>query len=139
MDLPLERAAIDPTRESFKALFDRVPQEGPVLMLNLLAFRDQAADGAQAPARTGRQAYAAYSEAVAPLLARVGASVQWLGDAHHALIGPPGEQWDEVLLVRYPSRDAFVAMIQSADYKAIVHHRTAALRDARLIATTPRS
>ncbi|MDA7418267.1 DUF1330 domain-containing protein [Xenophilus arseniciresistens] len=138
MDLPLERAAIDPTRETFKALFSRVPQEGPVVMLNLLAFREQAADGAQAPARTGRQAYAAYSEAVAPLLARVGASVQWLGDAHHALIGPPGEQWDEVLMVSYPSRDAFVAMIQSPEYKAIVHHRTAALRDARLIATTLR-
>lgn len=138
MNLPLDRAAIDPTRETFKALFSCVPPQGPIVMLNLLAFRDQAADGAQAPARTGRQAYAAYSDAVAPLLARVGASVQWQGDAHHALIAPPGEHWDEVLMVSYPSRDAFVAMIQSPEYQAIVHHRTAALRDARLVACTVR-
>jgi hypothetical protein len=30
-------------------------------------------------------------------------------------------------------------MMQSSDYRAIVHHRTAALRDARLIVTTRRS
>lgn len=138
MDPLADRAAIDPTRESFKALFDRVPAEGPVVMLNLLAFREHAADPQGSPRRSGRAAYAAYSQAVAPLLARVGASVRWLADAHHALIAPPGEHWDEVLLVEYPSRDAFVSMIQSPEYKAIVHHRAAALKDARLIATTSR-
>lgn len=130
-----DRSAIDPTRESFKQLFERVPAKGPIVMLNLLAFRDQAADGA----RTGRQAYGAYSVAVQPLLAAAGARVQWIGDAHHALIAPSGETWDEVLLVEYPSRDAFAAMIQSPAYAAIVHHRTAALRDSRLIACTPRA
>ncbi|RYF83759.1 MAG: DUF1330 domain-containing protein [Comamonadaceae bacterium] len=138
MDLPAERAAIDPTRETFKALFSCVPAEGPIVMLNLLAFRDQAVQAPGAPARTGREAYAAYIEAVAPLLQRAGATVQWQGDAHHALVAPPGESWDEVLLVTYPSRDAFVTMMQSPEYKAIVHHRTAALRDARLVATTVR-
>lgn len=128
------RSAIDPTRESFKQLFDRVPAKGPIVMLNLLAFRDRAADADGA--RTGRQAYAAYSAAVLPLLAAAGGRVQWVGDAHHALIAPPGEGWDEVLLVEYPSRDAFAAMIQSPAYAAIVHHRTAALRDSRLIACT---
>jgi len=44
-----------------------------------------------------------------------------------------------VLLVEYPSREAFASMIQSSAYAAIVHHRTAALRDSRLIATTARS
>ena len=115
------RRSIDPTRESFKALFERAPAQGPVQMLNLLAFRDTAEDGG----RTGRQ-----------LLAAVGGRVLWVADAHHAFIAPPGETWDEVLLVEYPSRDAFVAMMQSPDYQAIVHHRSAALRDARLIVTT---
>ncbi|WP_304304123.1 DUF1330 domain-containing protein [Pseudacidovorax intermedius] len=138
MSLPPERAVIDPTRDSFKQLFERVPAGAPVLMLNLLAFRAQAADEPGAPVRSGRAAYATYSEAVAPLLARVGGQVRWVADARHALVAPPGEDWDEVLLVAYPTRDAFAAMIQSPEYRAIVHHRTAALRDARLIATTSR-
>jgi len=87
MDAPSDRTAIDPTRESFKQLFQRVPAEGPVVMLNLLAFREQATDGR----RTGRQAYADYSKAVAPLLAAVGGRLQWFGEAHHALIAPSDE------------------------------------------------
>ena len=131
--LPHEpQRAIDPTRESFKALFERAPAQGPVQMLNLLAFRDTAEGGG----RTGRQAYAEYSKAVEPLLAAVGGRVLWVADAHHAFIAPPGETWDEVLIVEYPSRAAFVAMMQSPDYQAIVHHRSAALCDARLIVTT---
>src|SRR4051812_9811950 len=136
--VPPDRVSIDPTRESFKALFERVPAEGRVMMLNLLAFRETADDAPGAPARSGKAAYAAYSEAVAPLLARVGAHVYLMAPALHSVIAPAGEVWDEMLLVEYPSRDAFAAMIQLPEYQAIVHHRTAALRDARLIATAPR-
>ncbi len=125
--------SIDPTREQFKALFALAPASGPVQMLNLLAFKGATEDG-----RTGRAAYADYSRAVAPMLAALGGRVLWLADAHHALIAPAGEEWDEMLLVEYPSRDAFVAMMQSPEYQAIVHHRSAALRDARLIVTTRR-
>ena len=61
-----------------------------------------------------------------------------MGEAHAALIAPPEERWDEVLLVRYPSVAAFVGMLQQHDYQAATVHRTAALEDARLIATTER-
>ena len=47
----------------------------------------------------------------------------------------PGEQWDEVLLVRYPSIGAFFTMVMAPDYQAQSIHRTAALEDARLICT----
>jgi len=63
--------------------------------------------------------------------------VIWQGDAKHAFIAPPDEQWDEVLLVEYPSKDAFLAMLKSPGYQAITFHRTAALEDARLIVTVP--
>ena len=73
--LPHEpQRAIDPTRESFKALFERAPAQGPVQMLNLLAFKDTAEDGG----RTGRQAYAEYSKAaraVSPARRRLPASM----------------------------------------------------------------
>ena len=128
-----DRSVINPTKASFKGLFDGVPADVPIVMLNLLAFREMALDAGD-PHRSGRVAYAAYSEAVAPLLERVGAKVQWHGKARHALVAPPNEEWDEVLLVAYPSREAFVSMIKSPEYQAITHHRTAALRDARLVA-----
>ena len=38
-----------------------------------------------------------------------------------------------VLLVTYPTAQAFLDMIQSPDYQAIVYHRSAALSDSRLI------
>ncbi|PHQ56461.1 MAG: hypothetical protein COA29_04190 [Porticoccus sp.] len=38
-----------------------------------------------------------------------------------------------MLLVRYPSIDAFLEMINSPEYKKIVHHRAAAMDDSRLM------
>ncbi|MDX1598408.1 MAG: DUF1330 domain-containing protein, partial [Marinobacter sp.] len=62
------------------------------------------------------------------------AEVIWSGRGVGALIAPPDESWDQVLLVRYPSIDAFLAMIESPEYKGVVKHRTAALKDSRLVA-----
>jgi len=129
--------SIDPTAESVKQLVARVPTGVPVVMLNLLRFREQAAypeDKAQ-PLRSGREAYAVYVKEIEPHLGAVGGRMIWKGSAHHAFIAPPGESWDEVLLVEYPSRDAFLAMLKSPPYQAMTFHRTAALEDARLIVT----
>ena len=130
-------ATVDLTPERFKQLFERVPADTPVTMLNLLRFRDVAAYAAerQQPQRTGAEAYAAYSRAVLPLLKGVGARVVWSGRARHALIAPADESWDEVLLVEYPSVAAFARMVTSPEYQAIYFHRAAALLDSRLIAT----
>jgi uncharacterized protein (DUF1330 family) len=129
------RLAIDPTRESLAHFGEAFPEGLPVVMLNLLRFRERAADrDAQAP-RSGRAAYAEYSRLVTPMLAAVGGKPLWMGRTHATLIAPEGEAWDEVLLVQYPSREAFLQMVTSAEYRAVVHHRTAALADSRLIAS----
>jgi uncharacterized protein (DUF1330 family) len=129
---------IDPSAEGFTQFFERAPVSGPILMLNLLRFRNEAALTDQHPIpRSGRKAFADYSRAIAPLLEKTGARVVLAADAHHALIAPPSESWDQMILVEYPSRDAFVAMLQSPEYQAITHHRQAALADSRLIVTTP--
>ena len=52
-----------------------------------------------------------------------------------SVIAPDTEEWDETVLVQYPSREAFLGMIESEAYLAISPHRTAALLDSRLIAT----
>ncbi|HEY0848239.1 MAG TPA: DUF1330 domain-containing protein [Noviherbaspirillum sp.] len=129
--------SINPTPASVKQLVANVPPGIPVVMLNLLRFRDRAdyPPEMELPSCSGRDAYAEYSRLVGPLLARVGGKVIWQGEARHAFIAPEGEEWDEVLLVAYPSRDAFLGMLKSPDYQAITVHRTSALEDARLIAT----
>jgi len=130
---------IDPTPESFKAMFTAVPAETPVVMLNLLRFRKRAVyrSGAKQPSRSGIEAYAEYSRLVWPCLQAVGGKALWRAKAHHALIAPADESWDELLLVEYPSIEAFAEMITSEEYQRIVFHRTAALLDSRLVVTTP--
>ena len=132
-------ASIEPTRDQLDA-FVQADLDGPVVMLNLLRYRD-VADYSRSPELapdediTGEQAYQRYSEAVVPHLQKVGGELRYLGEARPNVIGPEGEAWDAVLLVRYPSRDAFASMALDPDYLAIAGHRTAALADSRLIPT----
>jgi uncharacterized protein (DUF1330 family) len=127
---------VNPTRESISAL-GRVPGNTPIVMVNLLRFRDRAAypPGSSFGECTGRQAYKRYMEHAAKPLGEVGAKAVWFSRALACVIAPVDEQWDQVLLVRYPSVDAFMAMIRIPDYLAASVHREAALEDSRLIAT----
>ena len=43
-----------------------------------------------------------------------------------------GDDWDAVVLVRYPSREVFAGMVRSPEYRAIEHLRVEALEDAVL-------
>jgi uncharacterized protein (DUF1330 family) len=124
---------VDPTPQSLNAFLENAPGDTPLVMLNLLRFREVAdyPDGAEKV--TGQEAYARYGELVQPFLAGVGGQLEWQGVAHESLIGPEDERWDACLLVRYPSKAAFVEMVMNPDYQAITHHRTAALSDSRLV------
>ena len=126
---------VNPSRERI-AEFDReTPDDRPIVMVNLLKFRERADYPDGGPGGSGRDAYLRYSKAVVPLLWEVGGQVLWVGKARAGVIVPEGESWDEVALVHYPSRRAFLRMVGSAAYQSIMHHRTAALIDARLIET----
>ena len=126
--------AVNPTQEQLRKVLAETPKDQPVVMLNLLRFRDRADYQEEAPERTGREAYSLYMAEAAACVKAVGAEVIWSGRSVGSLIAPPDESWDQVLLVRYPSIDAFMAMIESPEYKGVVKHRTAALRDSRLVA-----
>jgi uncharacterized protein (DUF1330 family) len=123
---------INPTLAEMEAFERATPDSQPIVMLNLLKFRDLAD---YAAGGTGREAYERYSQAVLPLLLKAGGKPLWLGEARAGVIVPDGESWDEVLLVHYPSRAAFLQMVKSDAYQRIMHHRTAALSDSRLIET----
>lgn len=122
-------ASLEPTAEQIQRLLAS-DDEGPVVMINLLRYAERASDGSD---RTGRQAYADYGAAVIPMVLALGGSIEVLGEAAPTFIGPEGEEWDDVALIRYPNRAAFVGMITSAEYQAVQPHRDAALADSRLI------
>lgn len=115
--------AVDPTGEQIQQFRDG-DDGAPVVMLNLLRFRP---DG-------GRERYQQYARAVGQrFLPAVGGEVIFHGQAAAApLIADASGDWDEVLLVRYPSRQAFLQMLADPAYQEVTALRTEALEDAVL-------
>ncbi len=106
--------------------------EEPVVMLNLLRFKERA-DGIDEGV-SGREAYALYGEQAAPFLAAVGGRMLSAVEARQVVIGPEETEWDLALLVEYPSRAKFLEMAVDPAYLKVHEHRAAALADSRLIA-----
>lgn len=132
----------DPMRAFFERTVQRleaIPAGTPVVMINLLRYREHAQYPAGCPEApcSGKDAYGRYVRAAEGFVTGVGGHVVWRGRPQAMVLGPSSERWDEALLVQYPSRDAFLAMIANPGYQAITLHRTAALEDSRLIATLP--
>jgi uncharacterized protein (DUF1330 family) len=118
--------AIDPDGD-FLTDFLADDADSPVVMLNLLRF----ADG-------GRPLYQQYTKAFGKAVGpRYGVKVIYAGDGGIPLVAETGQQWDAVLLVRYPSRYAFRDMINDPDYQQITHLRRQALAEAVLQPTRP--
>ena len=110
---------IDPTADQVRAVRD-LEVEGPLVMLNLLRFNEG-----------GEARYQAYGEAAAPFLKQSGATIRYLGKVMATVIG--GDAWDEVILVEYPSKEAFLGMIAAEGYPSEM--RASALADSRLYLT----
>lgn len=105
--------------------------DAPVVMLNLLKYRETAESGSGVDGLSGEEAYRVYGRRFAALNPKFGGEPIWMGKALNTLIGD--EDWDMIILVRYPTRRQFVDMIADADYQAIAPIRAAALKDSRLI------
>ena len=119
-----ELTYIEPTGEGLKS-FGEIDLQGPIHMLNLLRFKP---DG-------GRESYQKYSDNTMPLLKQRGAKLIYRGNGRMTVIG--GESWDTIVIVEYPSRDAFFDMVGSEEYQKGVHWRTEALEDSRLVCMQP--
>jgi uncharacterized protein (DUF1330 family) len=119
-------SSLEPTPEQFAALTAR-PAEAPVVMVNLLKFKSLG----------GLQRYLQYGREVAPHLERVGATVRYAGTAPAVVIGD-GERpwWDAILIVEYPTPQAFIDMVTTPEYAKVHEHRAAALERGDLIATS---
>ena len=89
--------------------------QGPIVMVNLMRFRDRSLDGDG----SGWDAYLRYSALTVPMIKARGGTLLWTGDAKAVALGPQaGNQWDYLALVYYPSVAAFIDMMTSADYES---------------------
>lgn len=129
--------SVEPSAEQMAAFAALSGEDAPIVMINLLRYREQAEypDGFDAEPCTGREAYGRYSEVALRRVASVGGSILFMGDVAATVIAPESEGWDDAVLVRYPSPQAFLEMVAQPEYLAAAPHRSAALADSRLIAT----
>lgn len=116
----------EPTPDQFAALAAR-PADAPVVMVNLLKFKPQG----------GVESYLRYGREVVPHLERVGAKLRYAGGAPSVVIGD-GERpwWDAILIVEYPTPQAFIDMVTTREYAKVHEHRAAGLDRGDLIATS---
>ena len=98
-------------------------EDGPFYMINLIQFREKAVypDGRETDL-TGREANNLYSPI--DILEEIGAEVVFMAQVEKMRLGD-GTKWDQVAIVRYPSRRAFLQMTQRPDFQARSIHKDA--------------
>ena len=107
--------------------------EGPVVMVNLMRFRERSLDGDG----SGWDAYLRYSALTVPMIKARGGTLLWTGDAKAVALGiEAGNTWDYLALVYYPDVAAFIDMMTSKDYETRCDpHRTNGCAEHVIIAT----
>jgi uncharacterized protein (DUF1330 family) len=114
--------------DALRALAD----DAPVVMLNLMRFRDRSLDGNG----SGWDAYLRYSALAIKQIKAVGGTIIWTGAAEAVALGVPDRhRWDYVALVRYPSRAAFLTMMHSPEYTIANVERENGCADHAIVAT----
>lgn len=100
---------------------------GPVVMVNLLRFTED-----------GRDEYVHFTRTRSiKLLARYGGEIIYAGNGSTVLAAVPAQIWDAVLIVRYPSRDAFRQMLEDPEFAGLSEVRGRTLDATLLQATVP--
>ena len=112
---------------------EQMDREAPVVMVNLMRFRERSLDGDG----SGWDAYLRYSALTVPMIKARGGTLLWTGDARVVALGrQDGNQWDYLALVYYPDVSAFIDMMTSADYETRCDpHRTNGCAEHVIIAT----
>lgn len=101
---------------------------GPVLMLNMLKFRDR------------RLYIEEYLPAFERVMAALGleAKINLISDILTNVVADEGESWDALLLVEYSSAQSFLTVAKSDAYRETAEPlRLAALSDLKLYMTRP--
>jgi hypothetical protein len=136
----MKTTIIDP--EAVIAAQDKIPENTPFVMLNLLHFKEKA-DYNDQKGFTSCSGQEAYLERYVPAFNKVakaenitGIKINYIGSVAGLLAVPSDEHWDIIALVQYPDFATFRKVSESKAYLTDAEpHRLAALEDLRLIAT----
>ena len=102
----------------------------PFDMINLLKYRPIAIyelEAENSKGRTGREAYNEYGKVVYPKIVELGGSLVYRGACDHLFVGDKKQDYDEFIVVHYPSRKAYLDMFHSPEYQGAIMHRKAGL------------
>ncbi|SRR5260370_723688 len=122
MERPLQSVgmAIEPSPGELQR-FRQADDRKPLVLVQLLRFREG-----------GRERYLEYSAKAQLILGRLGAQVLYAGECMQPLLAE-SPAWDGVVIVRYPSRAAYLEMLADTEYQAITGLRRAALAEVMLL------
>jgi hypothetical protein len=101
--------------------------DGPIVMLNLFKYKS-------------REAWQRFREEAPkitmPILVEVGATIEFGGPVGAEFV--VGDEWDSVTAVRYPSFDAFVAVLEHPDWSGAPRQlREDTIARSRLLLVNP--
>ena len=119
---------VNPSRAQLDYVLNQPGDKGPFVMVNLLKFKPWVEETGE----SGKEAYDRYGYNTMPVLKRYGAKVLWNGPVLASFIGSD-DSWDRVLLVEYPSFQAFRDMISDPEYQEVQKDRERALQSCQLL------
>jgi uncharacterized protein (DUF1330 family) len=127
------KIAMGPEPDQIQALMNG-PADTPVVMVNLLRFKQQA----DAPGEkiSGQEAYGRYAARMREIVETSGGRFLWAGRVDSHVVGRSDTDFDVIALVEYPSRAAFAKITTTPEFREISAHRSAGLEGQWLIAAT---
>jgi uncharacterized protein (DUF1330 family) len=114
---------VDPTDAQIQEVLND-GRDGPVVMINLNKYRD-------------RDEYLQYGMVALGAIDAVGGRLLWQSEVEQTVIGDERDQYDEIIAVWYPSRSAFLGLMDFPGYLEATEHRVSSLEHATLLAITP--
>ena len=132
-------ASTEPTEKQLREIAE-TDQESSFDMINLIKYRpiaiyESAEDNAIG--RNGREAYQEYALVAFPKIIGMGGSLVYRGTSNHQFVGNESQNHDDLIIVRYPSRRAYLEMFNSTEYQEVIKHRKAGLEYRVLHESTP--
>ncbi len=122
-----------PEPEQFKKFMEG-PEDTPVVMLNLLSFKEEADGGNEG--MSGAESYSKYGLKMKKFVESKGGRFLWTGRVDSMVIGESDAQFQIAALVEYPNRKAFIEIATSTHVAEIGQDRKKGLAGQWLIATT---
>jgi uncharacterized protein (TIGR02246 family) len=125
--VPTEGAALVPTPAQVASLRTHPGYATePFVVTNLLAFNDV----------RGRQLYfGEYAPRALELIRSHGGEIVWAGEVDEVFAATAWESWDDMILVRWPSRRAFVEAFESSEYASLQSARESGLARTVMLLT----